>query len=255
MNSLRLRLIVLLGLLGTALPLVAASRVEWPLGGRLTLEITEFGGIGRLSDAGKVIVGNSQIFLHKVGKEGVIYQGAGFVAGGAADIKRTDTEVVATGSLLKEKSADAPKVADYVVTYKKVTDGVVQVRVEVTYLADSSWSIPAQFSLSFPFADYAGAQLVTLDHESTERTYEFGSAPVKFTGYGFKSGILTKGSQSVTIEPMGDTTAINFQDSRGWGGDYLRVDLMARQEWKTPFTFKAGTKQSFEAKISIKSGH
>lgn len=254
MTTLRLHLIVLLTLLGVAPSLFAAGRVEWSLGGSLTMEFTEYGGIAKVTSGGKVIVGNSQIFLHKPGKEGVIYQGSGFVVGGAADVKRTDSEVVATGSLLKEKTAEALKVADYVITYKKVTDGVVQIRVEVTYLVDSSWSIPAQFSLAFPFADYAVAQFVTTDHESTERTYEL-AAPVKFTGYGFKSAVLTKGTQSVTIEPMGDTSAINFQDSRAWGGDYLRVDLMARQEWKTPFVYKAGTKQIFEAKLSIKSGN
>lgn len=234
------------------LSVAAADKLEWSLGKQAKVEITPFGGLARVTDGGKLVIGSSQIYLHKTGKGGVIYQGSGFVAGGAAEIKQTDAEVVATGSLLDERSANAPKVADYVVTYKKVADGVFQIRVEVTFLKDGEWGIPPQFSLSFPFAEYRGAEFVTTDREGTERTYVFEDKPVKFESYGFQDATLTKGGVQIKIEPVGNSV-INFQDSRSWGGDYLRVDATQKQKWETPFAFKSGTTQSFEVRVAITS--
>lgn len=251
-NLFRTTVVMFVGLLWCAHPALAGKPVEWPISNHLTVDITEFGGISKITEGGKLVTANGQIFVHKPGKEGVIFQGSGFVSGNEVDLKHTDDEVTAHGTLLMDKSGTA-KAVEYTVTYKKIADGVMQVRGEVTYLTDSSWSIPAQFSLAFPFAQYTDAQFITLDHESTERTYEIGGSTIKFTGFGFKSATLTKGKQSITIEPVGERSVINFQDSRAWGGDYLRVDFSMKQVWKTPFEFKAGTKQSFEAKLTFKN--
>ncbi|GEM_PF-4236879 len=236
-----------------------AVPVVLDLGNGVDVALNPFGAIEKISTPGTSLVARSQIFLQK--QKGTIYQGAEYVPESELKISSTKEETKVQGVLLGEQSQNAEKVATFSVSYKKLANGVLGLTAEITYLTDASWQIPAQFTFTFPLpvdkapteSDYSGASIVVVDHENTERSYKVSDKVLAFTGYGFTSASIEKNGRSVTVQPQSNTV-LSLQDGRSFGANYLKVSLAARQpEWKSPFAFAAGTKQSFSGNVTFQS--
>jgi hypothetical protein len=162
--------------------------------------------------------------------------------------------VSVTGVLGGAKTVEEPRQIEFSETYRKIADGVFLLHIEATFLTDASWSLPLSYELRFPVADYDGGRCLLVDQDGGEATYsmEAGAFPMK--GATARKAAFSKGTWSVIVEPS-EETMLSILDSREWGDDSLIVRASAKQPWLAPFSYPAGTKQTFEAKITFKNSN
>lgn len=224
---------------------------ELKLSNDIVAVLDNYGGIENITSHNALLSGRGSIAARKKNQSSGMYQGWGSLLNNKVKCESGSGEMTIEGVLVHKDDPNTPEV-EFKLRYKKEADGALSVRMETLTNADGEWTEVPFYSLLLPASRYSDATIVTEDSKGIEKTYTVGASPLDIRSYGSRRVTITKGKQKLVVVPS-DDSQLSILDGRSWKGDYLRIDLTPRREWKTAYPAHAGAKDSCEATFSFKS--
>ena len=250
-HVLRFALPLLFLIVCPGLPARAAEAEELRLSPDLIAVFDNYGAIESITSRSALLSGKGSLGGRKKNQSFGMYQGWGSVLGNKVKCESGSGEVAVEGVLVHKGDPNTPEV-EFKLRYKKESDGVLSVRMETIASTDGEWTEVPFFSLLLPVSQYGDATIVTEESKGLEKTYTVGPTALDIRSYGSRRVTITKGKQKLVIIPA-DDSQLSVLDGRSWKGDYLRVDLSPRREWKAAYSLRAGMKDVCEATFSFKN--
>ena len=233
-------------------PLASAAEMVFTEGVRVS--ISEYGTMNMALVSGAApATSRLNGTMEAGGKKSIVNQAWGGIEDNKAKVAATENEVQASGVLITSKDDPSPgaKVADFHITYKKVSPGELSVNIELTYSAASQWKFPFGCNFSFPIAALQGGSCELEAASGSPEKFAIDAKEIEIPPQPHKSVKISQGKQSVTIRPSDDKSKLVLQDTRSYKSDALIIALFPkRAAFTTPlFTTSAGQKESFGATI------
>lgn len=184
-------------------------------------------------------------------RDSALHQAWDWVKGNKAVFENKPDEIRVAGELVPRGAQDSANSCGFLISYKKVREGVFAISVEVTYQAGGAWALPLFYRLHFPANELAGASIDVVDGNGDGKTFVVEAAASDFKCN--DAGEIKIGAGDWTLDcKADDTTQMALKDGRRWNEDTIVIDIGSRVPPKKTHSFEQGQKVTFGSTLDFK---